>query len=155
MAVKAYDPFLTPEQIRSCGAEPAEQLSDVFNSEFVSLHIPLTTETRESVNKSLLACMPKNGVLINTARQEVVNEADLLSELLQRPGLGYLADVIPSNLQAMKDGLGEVRFKQQVFVTPKKTGAQTNEANNNCAPAAARQIVAFFENGDKKFQVNK
>jgi D-3-phosphoglycerate dehydrogenase len=55
----------------------------------------------------------------------------------------------------LKSELGEDRFYKQVFVTPKKLGAQTAEANNNAGPAAARQIVDFFEKGDVRFQVNK
>lgn len=155
MSVTAFDPFLTSDQIRAAGAEPADNLDKIFTSDFVSLHIPLTTETRASINKSLLSLMPANGVLVNTARQEVVNEDDLLTELKERPEWGYLADVVPANFEAIKEALGVSRFKKQVLVTPKKMGAQTAEANNNCAPAAARQIVAFFENGENKFQVNK
>ena len=155
MSVIAFDPFLTPDQIRAVGAEPAEKLEQIFTSDFVSLHIPLTNETRASINKSLISLMPANGVLVNTARQEVINEDDLLAELKARQDWGYLADVVPGNFEAIKEALGGSRFTKQVLVTPKKMGAQTAEANNNCAPAAARQIVAFFENGETKFQVNK
>jgi len=155
MSVTAFDPYLTPEQIRAAGAEPAGNVQEVFKADFVSLHIPLTPETRGSINKFLISLMPPHGVLVNTARQELLKEDDLLAELKSRPDLGYLADVIPANLELLRESLGAAKFKKQVFVTPKKMGAQTNEANNNCAPAAARQIAAFFEHGDKKFQVNQ
>jgi D-3-phosphoglycerate dehydrogenase len=154
MSVTAFDPFLTPEQKIAAGAEPAEKLEDVFKANFVSLHIPLTQDTKASIDKSLLSLLPTNGVLINTARPEVIQEADLLVALKERQDLGYLADVVPGNFEAIKEELGS-KFAKQVLVTPKKMGAQTNEANNNCAPAAARQIVAFFDSGDRKFQVNK
>jgi D-3-phosphoglycerate dehydrogenase / 2-oxoglutarate reductase len=155
MSVTAFDPFLSPDQIRAAGAEPVVKLEDVFKADFISLHIPLTPETKASINKALISVIPTNGVLINTARQEVIHEGDLLAALKDRADLGYLSDVVPGNLEAIKETLGAARFTKQVLVTPKKMGAQTNEANNNCAPAAGRQIVAFFENGDKKFQVNK
>ena len=79
---------------------------------------------------------------------------DLAQFLLARPDCGYLADVqmLVSNLESV---LGEERFKKQVFITPKKIGAQTVEANNNAGPAAAKQILDFFQTGDVRFQVNK
>ena len=153
MQVKAFDPFLSAEQIAAVGAEPAS-LEEVFKCDFVSLHIPLTPETKGSIGSRLLSLMPGNGVLINTARQEVIAEEDLLGILKQRPDFGYLADVAPASHDSFKEGLA-ARYSQQVLITPKKMGAQTHEANNNCAPAAARQIVAYFAHNDVRFQVNK
>jgi D-3-phosphoglycerate dehydrogenase len=154
MNVIAYDPFLTPEQIKENGAEPTGSVADLFSADFVSLHIPATPETKNSINQSLLNLLPKNGVLINTARSEVINETDLKEFLKSRSDFGYLADVPPTNFEELKSVLGD-RFNKQVLVTPKKIGAQTAEANNNAGPAAARQIVDFFERGDVRFQVNK
>ena len=155
MNILAFDPYLSQDQIRENGAEPAESVSELFGADFVSLHIPATAETKQSINKALLSLMPKNGVLINTARSEVIHEEDLKDFLIERTDFGYLADVPPTNLNELKTSLGEARFCKQVLVTPKKIGAQTAEANNNAGPAAARQIVDFFEKGDIKFQVNK
>lgn len=155
MKVIAYDPYLTGDQIRENGAEPVKSVSELFVADFVSLHIPATPETKGSINRSLLSLLPKNGVLLNTARSEVIDEEDLKQFLAERSDFGYLADVPPSNLEDLKSSLGQQRFARQVFVTPKKLGAQTAEANNNAGPAAARQIVDFFEKGDVRFQVNK
>lgn len=155
MKAIAFDPYLTSEQIKECGAEPVMSVAELFSADFVSLHIPATSETKNSINRSLLSLMPKNGVLINTARSEVIHEADLKEILLERSDFGYLADVPPTNLEDLKNSLGTDRFSKQVLVTPKKIGAQTAEANNNAGPAAARQIVDFFEKGDVRFQVNK
>ena len=154
MKVIAFDPYLTSEQIQECGAEAVKSVPELFSADFVSLHIPATPETKNSINRSLLSLLPPNGVLINTARAEVINEADLKTMLVERPDLGYLADVQPASLDDIKTALGD-RFNKQVLVTPKKIGAQTAEANNNAGPAAARQIVDFFEKGDVRFQVNK
>ena len=154
MNVIAFDPYLNDDQIRSNGAVPVKSVSELFAADFVSLHIPATPETRQSINKSLLSLLPKNGVLLNTARSEVIHEEDLKQFLISRQDFGYLADVPPANLEELKSVLGD-RFVKQVLVTPKKIGAQTAEANNNAGPAAARQIMDFFEKGDVKFQVNK
>ena len=155
MNVIAFDPYMSDEQIRETGAEPVHSVPELFSANFVTLHIPATPETKDSINRSLFDLLPKGGVVINTARSEVIHEADLVSWLKDRPDCGYLADVAPTNLDALKTELGAERFGKQVFVTPKKLGAQTAEANNNAGPAAARQIVDFFEKGDVRFQVNK
>jgi D-3-phosphoglycerate dehydrogenase len=155
MKVIAFDPYLTADQIKECGAEAVKSVAELFTADFVSLHIPATPETKKSINRSLLSLLPKNGVLINTARSEVIDEEELKAILVERSDLGYLADVQPTTLEDFKTALGTERFNKQVFVTPKKIGAQTAEANNNAGPAAARQIVDFFEKGDVKFQVNK
>ena len=156
MKVIAFDPYLSEVQIRECGADPVGGVEALFSgADFVSLHIPATPETKNSINEGLLSLLPKNGVLVNTARSEVINEADLLSFLQARPDFGYLADVPPTNLDLIRTTLGDARFGKQVLSTPKKIGAQTAEANNNAGPAAARQIVEFFEKGDVRFQVNK
>ena len=155
MNVKAFDPFLSKEQIEAAGAICAHSLEELYKSDIVSLHIPLTDETRNSIGKNLLTLFPRSGILVNTARQEIINEPELLGHLAANPDFGYLADVVPENLQVLKSELGPEKFNKQVLVTPKKMGAQTNEANNNCAPAAARQIIGFFEKQEVKFQVNK
>ena len=93
--------------------------------------------------------MPKGGVLVNTARKEVINEAELVKLMAERPDFKYIADIAPDNAAEF------AQFEGRYFFTPKKMGAQTEEANVNAGLAAARQIVAFFENGDCKFKVNK
>merc|ERR1719265_2772654 len=153
--VMACDPYLSPDAIRSRGAEPCASREDIFSKcDFVSLHIPATPETTGCINKGLIMRLPKDGLLINTARLEVVDEAGLTAALLERKDLGYISDVQLVDATAVKASLGE-RFAKQVHCTPKKMGAQTAEANNNCAGAAARQTVDFFVKGDVACQVNK
>merc|ERR1719222_1578269 len=106
------------------------------------------------MNKAMLSKMPKGGTLINTARPEVVHEADLLELLKTRPDFCYLADVPPKNIDAVKELCGDKYMKRVIF-TKKKMGAQTLEANNNAGVAAANQIVGFFEKGEKRFMLNK
>merc|ERR1711993_83360 len=108
--------------------------------------------TKASINKALLTKMPEGGTLINTAREEVIHEAELLEVLKERPDFCYLADVAPKNAEEIKTLVGD-KFMKRVIFTKKKMGAQTLEANNNAGFAAANQIVNFFEKGDVRFQV--
>lgn len=151
MNVKAIDPFLTAEQIKAGGAEPAGSLEELYSGcNFVSIHIPATPQTIGSIGYDLVTKMPKGATLVNTARKEVIDEAGLLKALEERTDLKYITDVAPDNLEEMKEKCG-----LRVFATPKKMGAQTAEANINAGLAAARQIVAFFKEGCTKFQLNK
>ena len=151
MKVKAIDPFLSEEQIKAGGAEPAKNLEDLYaTSDYVSIHIPATPQTIGSIGYDLITKMPKGATLVNTARKEVIDEADLEKALEERQDLKYVTDVAPDNLETLKE-----KFGLRVFATPKKMGAQTAEANVNAGLAAARQIVDFFKNGNTKFQLNK
>merc|ERR1711959_572574 len=116
---------------------------------FVSLHIPATPETKKSINKELLLSMPKKGVLVNTARKEVVDEAGMKAAFAERQDLRYICDVGTDMAPDEMCGPG------RALCTKKKMGAQTTEANENAGIAAAKQIVDFFEKGDVRFQVNK
>ena len=151
MKVMALDPFLSPQQIREGGAEPAGSIEELYSScDIVSVHIPATPQTVGSIGYDLISRMPKGALLVNTARKEIIDEDGLLRALSERTDLKYVSDIAPSNLAALKDLCG-----LRVFSTPKKMGAQTSEANVNAGLAAARQIVAFFSTGDKRFQVNR
>ena len=151
MTVKAIDPFLSEDQIRAGGAEPASDLKDLYaTSDYVSIHIPATPQTVGSIGYDLIASMPKGATLVNTARKEVIDEAGLEKALEDRPDLKYATDVAPDNLAVLKE-----KFGLRVFATPKKMGAQSAEANINAGLAAARQICDYFATGNTRFQVNK
>jgi len=152
MKTFAYDPFIPADKIAEMGATPVSTVADLFKHQYVTLHVPLTPETKESINKSLMLAMPKGAALINTARAEVINEADMLAVLQERPDFCYLCDVAPKSAEDMSKVVGDKMGKRVIF-TKKKMGAQTLEANNNAGVAAANQIVGFFESGDVKFQV--
>lgn len=153
MSICAYDPFLTPEKIREAGVEPCATVEELYKrSDYLSLHIPATKETKGSIGKALLSLLPKKATLINTARAEVINEAELLALFGERTDLKYVTDVEPKDPATHKTLL-EV-FGTRYVCTPKKMGAQTNEANVNAGLAAARQIVGFFERGERSFIVN-
>merc|ERR1712176_579005 len=148
----AYDPYVSKEKIQEAGTTPVESIPELFQYQYVSLHVPLTPETKESINKSLLMKLPKGGTLINTARHEVVHEAEILEVSKVRSDFCYLSDVAPKNEAAIKEVLGDKYMKRAIF-TKKKMGAQTLEANNNAGVAAANQIVGFFEKGDVRFKL--
>ena len=150
MEVYAYDAFCPKEAIEKAGVNVVDSQDALFETcDIVSLHIPATPQTRQSINAALVGRMKKNAILINTARKEVINEPDLLKIMEKRTDLKYITDIMPDADADFK------RFDGRYFSTPKKMGAQTAEANINAGIAAARQINAFFNDGCTKFQVNK
>lgn len=151
MTVTALDPFVKDEDMEAEGVKPMHSVEELYsNNQFVSLHIPATPQTKQSVNKELICKLPKNGVLINTARKEVIDEAGLVAALEERPDIRYVADVKPDNAEELV-----AKFGDRVFFTPKKMGAQTAEANIKAGIAAAEQVVAHLRDGWNRFQVNK
>ena len=151
MDIYAYDAFCPADAIEAAGVHAVESQDKLFEScDIVSLHIPATPETKQSINAELVGKLPKGGILVNTARKEVINEPELLALMQERTDLKYLADIKPD----MDADFAE-KAAGRYFATPKKMGAQTAEANVNAGIAAANQIVGFLENGITKFQVNK
>lgn len=151
MQVSALDPYCPDDVIEAADVTPIHSVEELYSkNQFVSLHIPATAETKKSVGYDLVRLMPKNGVLINTARKEVIDEEGLAKALEERPDIKYVADIKPDSADDLK-----AKFGDRVFFTPKKMGAQTAEANINAGIAAAHQIVAFLRDGVNKYQVNK
>ncbi|MBP3254122.1 MAG: 3-phosphoglycerate dehydrogenase [Bacteroidales bacterium] len=150
MSVMALDPFVPAEAIEKDGVKVAKDVKDLYSScDYVSLHIPANEQTKNSINYELLSSMPKGACLVNTARKEVINEADMAKLLAEREDFKYVTDIAATNDEELK------KFAPRYFATPKKMGAQTKEANMNAGLAAARQIVDFIKNGVTKFQVNR
>lgn len=150
MEVYAYDAYCPKEVIESAGVKAVNNQEELFEKcDVVSLHIPATSETVNSINYALVSKMPKNGVLVNTARKEVINEAELLKLMEERADLKFVTDIKPDKSDEFAS------FEGRYFTTPKKMGAQTAEANTNAGIAAAKQINAYFATGDTKYKVNK
>ena len=150
MEVYAYDAFCPKDVIEAAGVKAVDNQEALFETcDIVSLHIPATPETKQSINYALVNKMAKGGTLINTARKEVINEPELIKLMGEREDLKFITDIKP-------DADAEfAKFEGRYFSTPKKMGAQTAEANINAGIAAAKQINSFFATGDTKFQVNK
>jgi len=151
MKVLAFDPFVPSEKIEETGAKVAASLEELYAcSDFVSLHIPATEQTKGSIGYNLVSKMPKGACLINTARKEVIDEDGLAKAMAERDDLRYVADVAPEGAADFAE-----KFGKRYFATPKKMGAETSEANINAGLAAANQICRFFASGDRTFQLNR
>ena len=150
MEVYAFDEFVPADKIEEAGVHAVANRDALFETcDVVSLHIPATAETKQSINYAVVNKMHKGGILVNTARKEVINEPELLKLMAERSDLKYITDIMPDADAEFK------AFEGRYFATPKKMGAQTEEANINAGLAAANQIADFFKTGNKRFQVNK
>lgn len=151
MKVIAYDAYCPDEAMTAAGVEPVHSAEELYEkANIVSLHIPATAETKQSINYDLLNRMPKGAILVNTARKEVIHEEDLIRLMTDRADFKYVTDIMPAADAKLRES-----FEGRYFSTPKKMGAQTAEANINAGIAAAKQIVDFFKTGNTRFQVNK
>ncbi len=151
MNIEALDVFVPDAVIEAEGVKPLHDVNELFSqNQYVSLHIPATPQTKNSIGYDLVMKMPKNGVLINTARKEIIDEEGLLKAMSEREDLRYVSDIKPDRAAEFEE-----KFAGRVFFTPKKMGAQTGEANFNAGVAAAEQVIAYLKDGWNKFQVNK
>jgi D-3-phosphoglycerate dehydrogenase / 2-oxoglutarate reductase len=151
MQVYAFDPFVSAQDMAKAGVKPCSSQEELYSScQYVSLHMPANEKTKKSIGYQLLKLMPKDAVLVNTARKEVIDEEGLVKIFGERKDLSYLSDVEPDN-----KALFEENYKGRFIFTAKKMGAQTEEANINAGVAAARQIVDYLKTGNEKFRVNK
>ena len=151
MEVSAYDPYADPSVFEEDGVRVMDTVEALYEqSDYLSLHIPATEQTKASIGYSLLTRMPQGATLVNTARKEVIDEAGLVKALEERTDLKYITDIAAGNQTALTE-----KFGKRVFATSKKMGAETAEANINAGLAAARQVVGYLKDGDTKFQVNK
>lgn len=151
MEIYVFDAFCPASAIEADGVKPVASPEELYATcDIVSLHIPATAETKNSINYALVGKMPKGGLLVNTARKEVINEAELIKLMEERADLKYVTDIMP-----VANDEFAAKFAGRYFSTPKKMGAQTAEANINAGIAAAKQIEGFLKEGCEKFRVNK
>lgn len=150
MTVRVYTRY-SKAQATSEGLEVTNSLEELYAlSDIVSIHVPAKGEHLKSVSMDVLTHLKPGAIIVNTARKEVVNEEDLCRFMEARPDIKYLSDIEPDCASAFHE-----KFKGRFYFTPKKLGAQTEEANTNAGVAAAEQIVAFFEQGEQTYRVNK
>ena len=123
MEVYAFDAFCPAEVIEKDGVKALASAEALYETcDVVSLHIPATAETKNSINYALLNKMPKGALLVNTARKEVINEAEMVKLMEERTDFKYVTDIMPANHAEMME-----KFAGRYFATPKKMGAQTAE----------------------------
>ncbi|MBM4403922.1 MAG: 3-phosphoglycerate dehydrogenase [Candidatus Cloacimonetes bacterium] len=150
MEVFAYDPYISNEVMTNEGVKPLSKVADIFTTgDYISLHIPANKETKKSITWDLLGLVRSGCTIVNTARKEVIDEEALLKAFAEKKKFRLVTDVEPDCHAELME-----KYADRYFATPKKMGAQTEEANTNAGVAAARQIIAFFEKGDVAFKVN-
>jgi D-3-phosphoglycerate dehydrogenase len=146
MDVVGYDPFLSvPAALTlSPKIKYVQDLQKLYaGSDYISLHLPMTSETRASINKDAFAQM-KDGVrIINLARGELVHNADMIAALESGKVASYVTDFPDS----------EITGVNRVVPIP-HLGASTEESEENCAIMAAIQLQDYLENGNIVNSVN-
>jgi len=142
MRVVAYDPFVSPERFRELGVERVESPDGVYEgADFITLHLPLTEETRGSVGAEAFGRMRDGVRLINAARGELVDEAALLDALRAGKVGGAALDVFSEEPYA-----GPLLELDNVVVTP-HLAASTEEAQDRAGVIIAEQVAAALEGG--------
>lgn len=153
MNVCAYDPFVDAAAIEADGVIAVASAEELYQRcDYVSIHMPATPKTINSIGKDLLLLLPEGGTLINTARAEVINDPEIVEVMAARPDFRYITDIQPA--AEVQAELTE-KYGDRYFSTPKKMGAQTLEANVNAGVAAAHQIVDFLDKGVEVNVVNR
>jgi D-3-phosphoglycerate dehydrogenase / 2-oxoglutarate reductase len=142
MRVIGYDPFVAPERFRELGADHAETPEQVFAaSDFLTLHLPLTDETRGFVDAEALGRMRDGVRIVNAARGELVDESALAEAVRSGKVAGAALDVFSAEPYQ-----GELLGLDNVVVTP-HLAASTEEAQDRAGVIIAEQVVAALEGG--------
>ena len=150
MKVIGYDPFIAAENIARMGVEPAT-LEDIFTkADFITVHVPLTTDTQGLINKAAFAKMKRGVRIINCARGGIVEESDLAEAIQQGRVAGAALDVYVDEPPPPDHPLLRL---DQVITTP-HLGASTDEAQLNVAIAVAEQMVDFLAKGVVRYAIN-
>ena len=146
MKVLGYDPFISVDRAwgLSRAVEKSISLDDLIaRSDYISIHAPLTNETKGMINKEKFAVMKKGVRLLNFARNGLVNNADLKQAIADGIVACYVTDFPDEELLQMENVIGIPHL-----------GASTPESEENCAVMASRQIKTFFETGNLLNSVN-
>jgi phosphoglycerate dehydrogenase-like enzyme len=149
MQVLGYDARTSADSIRNCGAEPIS-LEDLYaRSDFLSLHLPLTDETRSMVGAQAFGRMKRGVRIICTARGGIIDEAALLQALESGQVAGAALDVFASE----PPGASELVRHPRVIATP-HIGAQTAEAQSRAAEDIANEVLAALKGEPLRWKVS-
>ena len=146
MSVIGYDPYLSEDAAKALNnnVKVTKDLNDIFkNSDYITVHVPLTDSTKYMINKDSIAIMKDNVRIINCARGELVNNADIIEACEQGKVAKYVTDF----------PCGELLGKKNIIAIP-HLGASTPEAEDNCAVMAANELKDYLENGNIVNSVN-
>jgi D-3-phosphoglycerate dehydrogenase len=151
MRVIAYDPYLTEERAKAIGAEFAAGLDEVYlSADFITVHMPVTKETREMLNAAAFSKMKPGVKIVNCARGEIINEADLIAALESGKVAGAALDVF-----SVEPLPADHPFRRQpnLILTP-HLGASTQEAQEKCGIEVAEVIAGYLLTGEVRNAVN-
>jgi len=149
MQVLAYDPFVAPEIMEESAAEPSELATLLANSDYVTLHCPLTDKTRHLIDAARLSTMKRGARIINCARGGLVDEAALVDALKSGHIAGAALDVYEN--EPPKDS--PLLTLDNVVLTP-HLGASTEEAQQAVSVTIAQNLIRFFATGAAETAVN-
>ncbi len=151
MRVIAYDPYLTEDRAKAVGAEFAPEVDHVYRqADFITVHMPVTKETKEMLNAAAFAKMKPGVKIVNCARGEIINEADLIAALESKKVAGAALDVY-----AVEPLPADHPYRKQpnVILTP-HLGASTKEAQEKCGIEVAEVITGYLLTGEVRNAVN-
>jgi D-3-phosphoglycerate dehydrogenase len=151
MRVIAYDPYLTEDRAKAIGAEFAAEVDDVYRvADFISVHMPVTPETKGMLNAAAFAKMKPGVRIVNCARGEIISETDLVAALESGKVAGAALDVF-----AVEPLPAEHPYRKQpnIILTP-HLGASTQEAQEKCGIEVAEVITAYLLTGEVRNAVN-
>jgi D-3-phosphoglycerate dehydrogenase len=149
MKVIGYDPYLSPEVAEKKGVELLSLDELLARSDFISVHTPLTDETRNLIDKNAMTKMKKGVLLINCARGGIINEKDLYEAIKEGKVAGAALDVFEK-----EPAVGNPLLELDEVVSTPHLGASTGEAQENVAIAIAQQIVDYLLHGEARNAVN-
>jgi len=151
MRVIAYDPYLTEERAKAIGAEFAPEVDHVYReADFITVHMPVTKETKEMLNAAAFAKMKPGVRIVNCARGEIISETDLLAALESNKVAGAALDVF-----AVEPLAADHPYRKQpnLILTP-HLGASTEEAQEKCGIEVAEVIAGYLLTGEVRNAVN-
>jgi len=149
MRVIAYDPYISKEVAEKKGVDLVSLDELLSRSDFISVHSPLTEETRNLIDKNAFRKMKDGVILINCARGGIVNEKDLYDAIKERKVAGAALDVFEE-----EPAIGNPLFELEEVISTPHLGASTAEAQENVAIAIAQQIVDYLILGEARNAVN-
>ena len=145
LEVIAYDPYVHAREVKARGARKVGWLEFLRKSDFISLHAPLTRETRDMFSRSAFAKMKKSAILINTARGAIVNEKALLAALSQKRIRSAALDVYPEEPLVSSSPLRRyARAHENLILTP-HIAASTHEAIERASAYSVEVIAKYFD----------
>jgi D-3-phosphoglycerate dehydrogenase len=151
MRVVAYDPYLTEDRAKAIGAEFAPEVDHVYReADFITVHMPVTPETRGMLNTAAFAKMKPGVRIVNCARGEIIVEADLIAALESNKVAGAALDVF-----AVEPLPADHPYRKQanLILTP-HLGASTEEAQEKCGIEVAEVIAGYLLTGEVRNAVN-